>query len=261
MLEKLKEPFPKSDIEWRVQRAMKTKNGDKAIVVPYVQNRAIMNRLDALFGIDGWKNEYKEIHNGVLCGISLKINDEWITKWDGADLTNIEATKGGLSNSMKRAAVQFGLGRYLYQLDEYWADIKQKGQNYIKDDKKGITGYWDDPKLPDWALPSEERNNDKKQTTPQQEKVKPPDKNLSEAQVKRLFAIGKEKDFTNAQITKAVMDRYKKTQISHLTKAEYDELVNSLKNSKPKTNELPFFTDDDIPRNGPVDPDDPSLPL
>lgn len=155
IMKELQEPFEAKDIEWRVQRAMQTTKGNKAVVLAYVTNRAIQNRLDEIFGIEGWKNEYKEMHQGILCGISIKINDEWITKWDGADLTNIEATKGGLSGSMKRAAVQWGIGRYLYKLDETWVDINDKGDNYINDKKANIKGYWNTPQLPAWALPQD----------------------------------------------------------------------------------------------------------
>ncbi|MED4399838.1 Rad52/Rad22 family DNA repair protein [Metabacillus fastidiosus] len=154
-LQLLQEPFHEKDIEWRVQRAMNTQKGNKAIVLAYVTNRAIMARLDEVFGIGGWKNEYKEWRDkGVLCGISVKIEGEWVTKWDGAEETNIEAVKGGFSGSMKRAAVQWGIGRYLYDLEEAWVDVKEKGANYINDKKANVKGYWDVPKLPSWALPN-----------------------------------------------------------------------------------------------------------
>ena len=60
-----------------------------------------------------FKNEFKEWKGkSQLCGISIWDEDkhEWLTKYDGADDTNMEATKGGLSDAMKRAAVQFGIG-------------------------------------------------------------------------------------------------------------------------------------------------------
>lgn len=147
-------PFKPEDIEWRVQRAMSTQKGPKAVVLAYVTNRAIMNRLDEVFGIGNWKNEYREWRDkGVLCGISVKLDGEWVTKWDGAEETNIEAVKGGFSGSMKRAAVQWGIGRYLYNLDETWVDVKERGQHYINDKKANVKGYWDSPALPAWALP------------------------------------------------------------------------------------------------------------
>lgn len=153
-LERLQEPFHAQDIEWRVQRAMSTSRGPKAVVLAYVTNRAIMNRLDEVFGIGNWKNEFKEWRDkGVLCGISVKLDGEWVTKWDGAEETNIEAVKGGFSGSMKRAAVQWGIGRYLYNLEETWVDVQERGENYINDKRANVKGYWNTPTLPSWALP------------------------------------------------------------------------------------------------------------
>lgn len=156
--EKLRQPFAESDIEWRVQRVVSMQNGNKAIVVPYVQNRAIQNRFDDVFGVVGWENEFRELHDGVICGISIWVNGRKITKWDGADRTNIEPTKGSISASMKRCAVQFGVGRYLYDLEEVWVDIKPQKQSqsdiFINDKKSNIKGFWTSPKLPNWALPN-----------------------------------------------------------------------------------------------------------
>lgn len=117
---KLQAPFGKEDIEWRVQQAGSTNQAKLwAIVVPYITNRAIQQRLDDVCSIDGWRNEYTSTPNdkGTLCGISIRLNGEWITKYDGAEDTDIEAVKGGLSSSMKRAAVQWGIGRYLYKYE------------------------------------------------------------------------------------------------------------------------------------------------
>ena len=156
-LEKLKEPFPAKDIEWRLQSCGSGSKGVWAICLAYVTNRAIMNRLDEVCGPENWKNEYtKGPDGGVLCGLSIKCNNEWITKWDGADNTAVEATKGGLSGAMKRAATQWGIGRYLYNLEEGFANIlpdgsKEKG--YYGKTKDGTKFKWQPPTLPDWALP------------------------------------------------------------------------------------------------------------
>ena len=54
-----------------------------------------------------------------------------LTKWDGAEDSDIEPIKGGLSDSMKRAAYQWGIGRVLYSLDTVWVDIERRGRSYI----------------------------------------------------------------------------------------------------------------------------------
>jgi hypothetical protein len=76
--------------------------------------------------------------------------------------TQVERLKGGLSNSMKRAAVQWGIGRYLYKMEELYVEVssnKIDGAIYINDKKNDIKGYWVPPKLPIWALPENERND------------------------------------------------------------------------------------------------------
>lgn len=116
-------PFSSDEIEWRVGSTNKEKT--KGLALPYVTNRAIMNRLDDICGQAGWKNEYERWNgSGAKCGISIKIENEWITKYDGADDTNVEPTKGGFSDSMKRAAVQWGMGRYLYEMPQIWVELE-----------------------------------------------------------------------------------------------------------------------------------------
>ena len=109
----LKEPFLESDIEWRPQRSGVKKNGEPyAMTLAYVTNRAVMDRLDDVVGAGNWKNEFKVSPNGgIICKLSIKVDDEWVAKEDGAENTKVEAVKGGLSGSMKRAAVQWGIGK------------------------------------------------------------------------------------------------------------------------------------------------------
>ena len=110
-LEKLKERIKPNEIQWRVQ----SKGNGKTTVVPYLTNRCVMERFDEQFGATNWQNVFCEWRSkGVKCGISVNVDGNWVTKYDGADETHIEPTKGGFSDSMKRAAVQWGLGRDLY---------------------------------------------------------------------------------------------------------------------------------------------------
>jgi hypothetical protein len=165
LAKQLQEPFSYEDIEWRAQQTGVTADGKPwAMVLAYVTNRAIQTRLDDVFGPDGWGNEYKPgPTGGVICGITAK----GVTKWDGSDTTDIEATKGGLSSSMKRAGSQWGIGRYLYKLDVCFAECTKErprdrdGWNevYIKKDNRNnkspdaVKFYWRNPDLPELALP------------------------------------------------------------------------------------------------------------
>lgn len=158
-LSRLDEPFASGDIEWRVQQSGKTGQGKVyAMVLAYVTNRAIMNRLDEVCGKGFWRNEYQPAPcGGVMCGISIKFDGEWITKWDAAENTQVEAVKGGMSGAMKRAAVQWGVGRYLYNLEEGFAQTstdKNNAWNRAKL-KDGTVFWWAPPILPSWALPTQ----------------------------------------------------------------------------------------------------------
>jgi len=157
-LDLLDNPFKPSDIEWRVQQCGVANSKPWAMVLAYVTNRAIMARLDLVFGKLNWQNEYREAPNGgVLCGLSVKVGGEWVTKWDGAENTAIDAVKGGLSGSMKRTAVQWGIGRYLYKLEVEFANTNTSklpnwNQGYHKETKTKF--FWQTPQLPKWALPT-----------------------------------------------------------------------------------------------------------
>lgn len=130
IFEKLKTKFPKEDLEFRVGAT----NSDKTmgLALAYVQARAIQNRLDEVLGTENWKVSYREIQNGFICRLAVRINNEWIEKEDGAGATDYESVKGGISNAFKRVASSgFGIGRYLYNAKNNWYPIKQQGKGYI----------------------------------------------------------------------------------------------------------------------------------
>jgi hypothetical protein len=117
-------PLSPDDVEWRVQS--QTSDKSMLIVVPYINNRCVMERLDKAFGWDNWENEFKAIEGGFICTIKVKIGDKVVSKSDGASNTNIEPIKGGISDSMKRVAVQFGMGRELYNYPKVFIKTKEK---------------------------------------------------------------------------------------------------------------------------------------
>ena len=139
----LSAPFSSSDIEWRVSATNAEKT--KGLAVPYVTNRAIQNRLDDTIGIDGWYNDFRPWKNGSaqLCGISIFFPqlEQCLTKWDGADDSEFESVKGGLSDSMKRAAVEWSIGRYLYGMTQVWVTVQitnsgKKSNARIRDEER-----------------------------------------------------------------------------------------------------------------------------
>jgi len=167
LAKQLQKPFEEADIQWRVQQAgVSAKGNPYVMAIPYVSNRAIQKRLDDIFGPLGWENAYKPTPDGkgYLCGITIHNDDKSVTKWDGGEYTNIEALKGALSDSMKRAAVQLGIGRYLYDLEMKFANCEivssqrdaENCHTHFPDKKnKSIRVFisWKNPPLPTWAVP------------------------------------------------------------------------------------------------------------
>lgn len=164
-LSKLAEPFEESDVEWRVSRAWLKNTKIYCTCLAYCTARAIQKRLDEVCGPENWRNEAMTVHElrtgpiAIQVGISIRINGEWVTKWDVSDPTHIEPVKGGFSGAMKRAGAQWGIGRYLYQLDESFAETSEdgagKGWTYgtLPEKQGGGSFYWRAPKLPGWAMP------------------------------------------------------------------------------------------------------------
>lgn len=164
-LTKLATPFDLSDLEWRVARAGEKDGRVWAMILTYITARAIMDRLDAVCGVDGWQTEYQDIGGALSCGIGIKRGEDWVWKWDGTGhlsasggLDSADAGKGDFSNALKRAGVQWGIGRYLYGLTESFANVHDRGAFKGKT-KDGKWFKWDPPDLPRWALPGEGRDD------------------------------------------------------------------------------------------------------
>jgi hypothetical protein len=173
ILDALAAPFAAEHVGWMLRDGKLDNNVPKSVAVPFIDICAVMDRLDQVLGPENWKDDYRPVPNsttGLLCELSIRIwrEDEgytWLTKVDGADPTAIERTKGGISSAMKRAAVRFGIGRYLHRLPKMYAsfvlDRRRQGPGryfgYVKaskDDKRGVGFAWNPPTLPSWALPN-----------------------------------------------------------------------------------------------------------
>lgn len=135
-LRKLAEPFPPDEIEWRVGST--TANKDRGLALAYLTARHVMDRLDEVCGPEGWQVSYHETPKGRVIGtISIKVGSDWISKSDGAGETDVEGEKGAISDALKRAAVPWGIGRYLYTLESPWVEIEPMGRSFkIKESEK-----------------------------------------------------------------------------------------------------------------------------
>lgn len=140
IFDQLAKPFPESSIHWRVGST--TKDKDKGIGLAYLTARDVMQRLDDVVGPENWGDKYPF---AGCCELSILVGDYWVTKANGAGETDFEGEKGQYSDAFKRAAVLWGVGRYLYDLPNEWVPIQARGRSYVL----SVT-----PKLPTWATPN-----------------------------------------------------------------------------------------------------------
>lgn len=156
-LRKLAEPFSSKRIAWRVGSTSKDKKKGQAL--PYIDARCVQDRFDEVVGPANWTVQFQPspVGNGMVARIGVKVNGEWVYKEDGAQLDSVKnddsranaseiAVKGAYSDAMKRAAVMWGVGRYLYDYEPQWVEIDE----YKK--MKSI------PRLPAHMLPPCEAN-------------------------------------------------------------------------------------------------------
>lgn len=121
-------PFPPERVSWRVGATSQDKK--KGLALAYIDARDVMERLDKVVGPANWQSRYPHANGKTVCEIGLKIGDEWVWKADGAGDTDVEAEKGALSDAFKRAAVRWGIGRYLYDFESQWVEIEPAGKSY-----------------------------------------------------------------------------------------------------------------------------------
>src|SRR6266478_4539831 len=151
----LEVPFDPSQIEWRVMNTTKGRQPARGQVVPYADQRAYTDRLNALFTPAGWTRKYT-IHTSatferskdqkivakvlVTCELTIfGLGSHSATGEEWADDDN--AGTSAEAQAFKRSCACLGLGRYLYYFEGVWLDLDERKR------PKKI------PRLPEWATP------------------------------------------------------------------------------------------------------------
>jgi len=126
--DRLAAPFPADAISWRIGST--TQDKTKGMALAYLDARDVMDRLDLVCGPAGWERRHPHVGGTTTCEIAIwvPILERWVVKSDGAGDTQVEAEKGSLSDAFKRAAVNWGIGRYLYSLPSPWVELEGAGR-------------------------------------------------------------------------------------------------------------------------------------
>ena len=101
---KVKIPF-----KWRVQSFSKYKA--QATCVSYIDSRDVQDILDASCV---WSDRYYSEGGLLFCEITIYADSREYKRTDTGSESNVDKQKGHSSDAFKRAAVKFGVGRFLY---------------------------------------------------------------------------------------------------------------------------------------------------
>lgn len=123
-------PFEPREVKYKPQMV----KNNRCLAMAYIDARLIQDRLDDVLGVENWEDAYKILADGsVMCRLRVKLGDRWITKTDVGSPSEQpdggDRLKAAFSDALKRAAVKFGIGRYLYRLPAEWVDydpVKKK---------------------------------------------------------------------------------------------------------------------------------------
>jgi Rad52/22 family double-strand break repair protein len=104
-------PFHSDEIKLRAQGGRQ---------LPYVTARTFMNRLDDVLGPENWWDDFVPLEHSVICRLTVRLPDGAVlTKCDAGGYAGLadpgDDDKSGFADAFKRAAVKFGVGRYLYR--------------------------------------------------------------------------------------------------------------------------------------------------
>lgn len=162
IINQLRAPFAADRIEWRVGSCGEKQDGSVwARCLAYIDNRAAMERLDEVFGMN-WshREDFHQVGGQAVCVVTISIGnhphgDAFLSRTvTGSCIVeangDIDPFKSAASGAMKRAVVNLGIGRYLYDLPEAWAVIDPNGK-YDGKTKQGTRFRWNPPQLPAWA--------------------------------------------------------------------------------------------------------------
>ena len=178
MFGKIEELKQKISYKWRVQSFSKKKAS--ASCVAYVDSRQVQDLLDLVVGPENWQDKYYECKGNLYCSIGIRINGGWVWKSDCGTESNVDKQKGESSDAFKRAAVKWGIGRFLYSLKIHYVPSSEKKTDnnwpYVVDPNGNQV--WDLTKYINNGTTSTNGNSGSSQTQKPEDALKCPDEYL-----------------------------------------------------------------------------------
>jgi hypothetical protein len=134
--EKLKAPFSPIAVSYKINSYNHA--GTKAQITFYIDARDVQSRLNDVLGLSGWSFTWiPNRDSGVHGSLTLHFGEKSVTRED-VGYPNSDGKeqqdKDAVSDALKRCAVHFGIGNFLYNLPQLWIDLdsEQKSKRAAK---------------------------------------------------------------------------------------------------------------------------------
>jgi len=122
-------PFREADVSWVVV-ATSNKNTPQMteLWAPYLEADPIIDRLDEVLGPDGWSLDIEAVgERGAICRLTILGVMKAGAGQIAADQKTDQPFKAAATDALKRAAVLFGIGRYLHKVQNEWRKPTAEG--------------------------------------------------------------------------------------------------------------------------------------
>lgn len=126
--------FYKQGVDKKDLKAGNLPEGTKGQFLAYIDARDVFDRLDEAVGPDKWQDKWDLVDataNAVRVSITVEIDGKEVTKSDVGypnGKNDEEPLKSAVSDGVKRTAVHFGIGRFLYELEPVWSEVDKWGK-------------------------------------------------------------------------------------------------------------------------------------
>lgn len=216
IIDALLAPFDPDEVKWKPGAI----SGNRALALAYIDARVVQDRLDEVLGIDNWQDDYQFLPDGaVVCKLSVRLGGEWVTKMDVGGQSEQpdegDRVKAAVSDALKRTAVKFGVGRYLYRLPAQWCDYDpQKRQFKCR------------PKLPASAMPA--ARPAPKQPAPMADAPMADAPMARGEQLDRIDVLREELGWTDDDLSGRLSKRFGTMNPRRLTAAQADQVIAGL---------------------------------
>jgi hypothetical protein len=154
LLPDLRRPFTPAAIKFKPQTVKKDNSAGLASF--YIDARLAAERLNEVVGAENWSDAYRLLADGnvlpaLYYPVECSLTVCGVTKTDVGQGANTvlddKAWKSAYSDALKRAAVKFGIGVYLYNLPNLWAPVfvgqNGKAQGFSREGQEQLRGQYE----------------------------------------------------------------------------------------------------------------------